>query len=403
MANVTVPSGINQTVTLTYDTSFGVYIASQIAAAVTAGIQGGSLQPAPNASTPPALPPGTSSEWLQSQTGKTVLTSGYDDVLVTATNATIYGSNDANQAILAGAANLTFDVTGGSGTIVAGAGNNTIAIPGNVEGAWTAILGNGNNVVIASGAGNTEITSGDGHNRITLGTGTADVELGGGTDTIYGGSGSVTISAAAGGSQLVYAGAGNLLFLGGAGAATILAGAGSDTIEGGSGTYVFHAGTAGNNSILAGTGLATLYGAANGDILQAQGSNTQVLRAGAGNETLSGIGSAGNDSLAGGSGNTVMIGGSGADTLAAGTGSATMTGGGSADVFLFTKGLAGGVDVITDFGNADMIALKGYAPNAAQSALNSAQVIGNSTQFTLSDNTTVTLLNFTHLTTSSFS
>jgi hypothetical protein len=79
-----------------------------------------------------------------------------------------------------------------------------------------------------------------------------------------------------------------------------------------------------------------------------------------------------------------------------------MTGGTGADVFLFTKGQAGGVDIILDFTNSDRISLKGYGTLATQSALNSAQISGGSTSIVLPDSTTVTLLNFTGLTGSNF-
>ncbi|CAN7295207.1 family 16 glycosylhydrolase [Phenylobacterium sp. LjRoot225] len=53
-----------------------------------------------------------------------------------------------------------------------------------------------------------------------------------------------------------------------------------------------------------------------------------------------------------------LIGGSGADTLLGGVGNDSLTGGAGADVFLFNKG--DGLDVITDFGVADVLDLSTY-------------------------------------------
>ena len=107
--------------------------------------------------------------------------------------------------------------------------------------------------------------------------------------------------------------------------------------------------------------------------------------------------------MAAGSGADSLIGGQGSDTMFAGTGNSTLTGSGSNDLFVFSKGAAGGVDVITDLGATDSVVLIGYGGAAAViAALAGATVSGGSTTISLSDNTKVVFSNVTNLSASNF-
>ncbi|MBV9736308.1 MAG: hypothetical protein JO209_10410, partial [Acidisphaera sp.] len=262
------------------------------------------------------------------------------------------------------------------------------------------------------------------------------------------GSGADTISVATA-SVEVFRGTGPLTFINGGGSSTIIGGAGDlpATVFGGTGSLAvfagagggfYYGGTAGNNVIVAGSAPTAIFGGGNGDFLFAGGASTIV--AGAGNETLSGSGTTGanfffggsgaeeivagngNDSVIAGSGaatifsgtggsdaiyagsGTDMIVGAGANaTVVAGTGNAAMYAGSGTDLFAFISGAAGGSDSISGFNTAtDHITLQGYGSGAVAAALGSATVAGGSTTLMLSDNTHITLVGVTNLTSSSF-
>lgn len=413
MPHVTVLGANNQTVTLTYDSAGNAAIAAQIAAAITHGVEDGSIIPVNGGSgavqVPPPLPAGKLGEYVQKHDGLSSMLPGYADVVVTAASATVLGSGDANEAILSSEGHLTFIATGGSGTVVAGgaqhghshADGDLIIVPGSDGGNWGIYTGGGNDTVLALGGGNDTIAAGSGHNSIVLGDGNDSVQSTG-NDTITTGGGHDTIDATGATRDLVLGGAGDLTFVGGSGSVTLFGGAGSDTFMGGSGRAVIYGGQGGNNSLLGGTGRATLFGGGSGDSLYAQGTKGQDLFAGIGNETLSAASSSGRDSLVAGSGADSLIGGSGKDTFVGGTGSATMLGGSGHDVFSFIKSLNGGTDLVVNFTSVDKIDLQGYGPHAVQNALDSQTFANGSVTITLSDNTRVTFAGLSELTKGDF-
>jgi Ca2+-binding RTX toxin-like protein len=376
-------------------------MAATIAHAISQEVQGGSEHAADNAFGPPSPLGGKPGLFTQSVPGVTTLPRGYADVVDSAPSAVIFGSGDANEHVLAGAGNLTFYATGGSGTILTGAGNNLISIPVTDAGSWLIETGGGNDTITAR-AGSDTIGAGGGDNVITLGTGQYSVTSVG-QDTITAATGSATIDASgspgSGGGELVFGGAGNLVFIGGASGATVVGGSGSETVTGGSGSLYATGGAAGNNLLTAGSGAATLFGGGGGDTLTAAGSAPQALYAGSGNETLTGGTATGADTFAGGSGTDQITGGLGADTYVGGTGQATVNAVGSSNLFRFVDGSSGGSMLVNDLTNASQvhISLAGYGPNEAATAL-AGQVSGaNSVTLTLSDNTTITFQNITHL------
>lgn len=411
MASVTVLGAHGSTVTLSYDVAQNVLLAKQIAAAISAGVAGGTIKPADSSDgPPPPLPPGTPGEFVANTNSITFLPPGYNDVVNAAADAVIYGAGGANQQVLSGAGNLTYVSSAGNGSVVAGGGNDQIVIGASDSGPWLINTGNGNDTIRALGAGDDSIDAGGGSNFIQLGAG-MDQVISQGSDTIMAGSGDETVVASATGSHaatdVVY-GNSSMLFLVADAGATVFGGSGSDTLIGGTGPDVFYGGTSGNNFLQAGTGSATLFGGGNGDQLYAGGSAAQALHAGSGNETLFGGGAAGQDTFYAGSGADQITGSTGKSTFVLGTGTATITAvpsGSLKDVFDAINGQAGGKDLVQGLSSASQlrIDLTGYGPNEAADAVAGQTTNGSSVTITLSDNTQITFANITHLTSSNFS
>jgi Ca2+-binding RTX toxin-like protein len=429
MPSVTVLGVSHETITLNYDSAANAHIASVIAAAISHGVETGSIIPVNGGfgpiQIPPPLPGGKTGEFVQMHDGMSIMLPGYKDVVVTAGTATVLGSGDKNEGILSSEGDLTFIATGGSGTVVAGGagqdhshshndgsrhhgdhdkghdGGDLVIIPGSDDGNWGIYTGGGNDTVLAVGGGNDTIGAGGGHNEIQLGSG-HDSVLSTGRDNITTGGGHDTINATGATSDLVKGGTGDVLFLGGAGGVTLFGGAGSDTFEGGSGHALVYGGQGGHNSLLGGTGEATLFGGGAGDHLYAQGAKSQALFAGIGNETLSAAMATGNDTLVAGSGNDQLLGGSGNDTFYGGAGASTMMGGSGDNIFAFVKSLNGGTDLVVNFTSADKISLLDFGKHAVQEALDSQTFAPAGVTITLPDNTRVTFAGISELTKSNF-
>jgi Ca2+-binding RTX toxin-like protein len=386
MASVTVASGITgQPVAFGFDSAQNLHLAQQIAAGISAGVEGGTVTPAYSKDgPPPTIPAGSSGAFYVDTPGLTFLPTGYNAVIDYVAGATIHGSGGADESILSGNSGLTFFANGGSGTVVAGGGNNEVVIPSNDKGSWLLALGGGNDTVLALGPGNDTIRTGIGHTSMILDSGKDLLQLSG-SNTVFASGGADTVDATAAKSTFISAESAKIDFTGGAGAATIIGGFGSETVAGGSGRLFVQGGSAGNNLLLAGGGAATLFGGGNGDQLFAAGSNPQILYAGSGNETLSAA-------LA-----------NGQDTLVGGTGHATMQGGFGKDTFAFIKGQGGGTDMVFNFTNLDKIDLSGFGPNAVANALASQTAANGAVTITLSDSTKVTFSGITHLTKGDFS
>jgi Ca2+-binding RTX toxin-like protein len=386
MATVTVSGAHSQTVTLNFDTNANAALAGQLAAAITAGVEAGSIVPAVDTDgPPPPLAPGKVGEFVQDPNGLTILPPGYKAYIDTAQEAVVFGSGDADESVLSSTGNLSFFATGGSGTVVAGGGNNRIVIPGDDNGDWSINTGNGDDTVLALGGGDDSIAAGGGRNAIELGSGKSVVQTTG-DDTVNASSGSETIAAFGTGQDLIYGHSSQLFYVGNSGtSATVFGGTGSDTFFGGGGPDLVYGGTDGNNYLFAGTGQATLFGGGNGDQLYAAGGQAQVLHAGSGTETLS----------------TKFA--FGQDTVFTGKGSYDVTAGQGDDTFVFASTLGGGSSTITGFGlGADKIDLQGYGKNEVANALKHQQINGTSDTIKLSDNTTITFAGISSLTASDF-
>jgi hypothetical protein len=387
MADVTVAGANGQTVTLTFDSNANALIAQQLTAAITAGVQGGTILAVSDTNGAlPTLPPGTTGALFQSLDGLTFLPPGYKAVVDTAANAVIFGSGDSGESVILGAGDPTFIASGanGSGTVVAGGGVNRIIIPSSVAGSWSINTGNGDDTVLALGGGNDTVSAGLGHNAMQLSAGN-DVVQTTGDDTINAGSGAETVGSIGNGSDLIFGNSSQLFFVGTIGSATVFGGTGSDTFFGGTGPDLVHGGTGGNNLLFAGTGAATLFGAGSGDELFAAGTQGQALHAGIGNETLFGGFSSGPDTFFGSAGN------------------ASITAGDGTNQFVFVDGQAGGTASIQAFmSGRDQIDLLGYGKNEVAQALKSQDNTNGSTTIRLTDHTTITFAGVANLTAADF-
>ena len=238
------------------------------------------------------------------------------------------------------------------------------------------LTGNGNDTVIAP-SGNDTIDAGAGNNLLYLGSGTASVNSAG-TDTIYGGTGADTINVTS--SASINAGTGGLSILGAGANVTVTGVNGAAvTIYGGSGSNAVVSGSAANNIFVA---------------------NDSIKGGATGTAVFNGASVTGGSQFWAGSGNATLIGGTGNDTLVAGQGASTMTGGAGTNQFDFftVQGGSNTSATLTDFettGASDSLVLFNYGTSAAATAFSSATQVGSNTVITLSDSSTITLLNFT--------
>jgi Ca2+-binding RTX toxin-like protein len=408
MASVTIVGSNSQSISLTFDASANYALAQQLARQINSGVADGKIVTSTDSTQP--LAHGVTGAYLQTLPGFVSLPAGYlsDAVNIARFGPAVVfsGSGAAGQRILSDQhTDLIFIAPSGSGTVVAGGGNNQLRVGG--RGNWSLNTGGGNDIIAATGSGNNTIEAGGGNNAIYLGSG-HDLVVSVGNDSIEAGSGAETVDATRGGKEYVQGGASDLLFLGGTGGATIFGGSGSDTYFGSTARHVGEqlvaGGAAGNNLLWAGNGAATLTGGGNNDQLFAYGQTGQVLTAGAGNETLSAVFSGGNDSLRAGAGSDQLIAGSGADTFVGGKGADTISAGPGADVYAFIKGHAGGSELVQGiFDPSDIrISLQGYGPREVAEALASQHVSAGSVTIGLSDGTRITFQNVTALHTSNF-
>jgi len=317
----------------------------------------------------------------------------------------------------------------GSGTIAGGTGTNYLNVTAAGGATTNLLITQGSLDSVFAGAGATTVLSTGSHTLIDGGTGSLFVAGEATSETVNGSTGgSTTVFAAQNGAYFLgQTGGTSSLFIDGSGStqggtSTVVAGAGNVTAFGGTGTHpnqdIVFGGTgsltfianSGASTVVAGPTQETLFGGSGSYTFLTDGTSGvgALYVAGGGNETLNAssatVGNqifAGTDTTGIGS-NDSLIGGSGNDTLVGGTGNDTMTGGAGADYFVFNKATDGGTATITDFSNNDLLGVWGYgsSPSAIAAA---ATVAGGNTTISLSDNTKITLLNFTSLTSNNIS
>lgn len=313
---------------------------------------------------------------------------GYDALIVTGSTAVVVTGNPnaTSQLIALNDANNVVNTSGGSGTVVAGQGNNLIGTPTSGGGSVQITAGNGNNTIVAA-AGTNTIAAGVGANTVLI-TGGDNVANVAGASTVFGGAGNDTIGAFGS----------NAIVAGGSGFLTAFAGGNQNTIIGGSGGGLLSGGNGTNSTIVGGAGADTLIGGTGGgDVLFAAGNGGDLLVAGAGSQTLSGGISTGGNTFITGSGSALIGAGNGNDTIIAGTGQSTVFGGGGSDLFAVFSSHSGGSTLIADFSvGTDLLAVSGFGLTAQQ-IVAGATVSGAGTTITLPDGTTVILSGVTNL------
>ncbi len=383
------------------------------------------------------VPGGATGEALLFSPGSVGFPSGYDFLIIPAAGATVDETETASATtVLAGTGDTTVMGGGGGGAFIAGGGGNLFQGASVGGGSYTIALGNGNDSVDAF-SGNNLVYTGTAHNQVELHGGQNTVWSSGSdniiadSDGVIGLDGSGSNVSAGERTLVVDNGIGNSVRTGsltsetifggggghytyGPGQTTIIGGA-DDTISGGgTSTDPAHANIfggintvvdldsfladftfiadPGERATLVGVTSDAVFGASGANVSYASAEGLSYLIAGAGNETLNGARASGSLELFGGE-DTALTGGSGSDTVIAGTGNNTITGGaGGANLFIFSKGAAGGHDVITDFTGAagNLVGLFGYGANAAQAALAGASSSGSGSVISLTDNTTIT-------------
>lgn len=419
--SVTIAGGNHQVVTLGFDPSSNLLLAQQVAALLQTGIADGKIV-AENARLGlPQLPLGVEGAAIQSSTPVLFMQRDYPIDLVTHPGETlVFGNGQPNEIVMSGSAtDLTFLGLGGSGTVNAGGGNNTITVvadrdtgnrwhhrQGTDPSGWVIFTGGGNDRIDVIGSANATIGAGGGKNSIALGNGSYNI-ISTGDDTIVGGGGSETVDASRARADFVQGNQSDLTFVGGSGGATILGGQGSDTYLGSAGPtgkQYIQGGQGGDNLLFAGDGLATLVGGGSGDQLYAYGTAAQLLQAGAGRETLSAAASTGADTLKAAGGHDLLIGGDRTDTFVAGSGHTTINAGPGREIFEFVRGEGGGTELVTGIDKASDISinLSGFGREAVNQALASQTVSHGSVSISLTDGTRVTFEDITSLTKSNF-
>jgi Ca2+-binding RTX toxin-like protein len=163
-----------------------------------------------------------------------------------------------------------------------------------------------------------------------------------GDDTLSGSAADDVIDGGPGDDQ-VDGGDGNDVLNGGDGADFLSGGTGADQVSGGAGNDMLF-GDEGDDWLIGGDGTDGLHG----------GLDNDRMDGGAGNDNL--MGNSGNDVLNGDEGDDALFGSLGNDVLHGGAGSDSLTGGSGADRFVFDA-LGQGVDVISDFGTGDVLAI----------------------------------------------
>jgi len=256
--------------------------------------------------------------------------------------------------------------TGGS-AVDMGAGDDVVSLYVGARIDGTILLGDGNDLAVASspngfiidgGAGDDQVYLNNGDDRVFGGIGSDIVYTSGGNDWLDGGEGDDTLNGEAG-DDTIFGGAGNDTIAGGTGNDTIDAGAGDDLIaasggddvvDGGEGTDTLDL-SAATGTVYADMGLGRASGTGigvqrfsgienlvfgSGNNIVAGGNGDDSFDGGAGNDTMNG--GAGDDNLAGGLGNDALNGGSGDDILSGNEGEDTLTGGSGDDQLLGNTG-----------------------------------------------------------------
>ncbi len=286
----------------------------------------------------------------------------------------------ANNSVTGASGRLTISDTAGNNSIAGGSGGLTLT----ATAGWDAVttqagatdmltLGGRNNSVTSAGhdtiidSGQYDAINASGQALITANA-FAEVTLSGRDTVAMNGDG--TLHVLDGGQVTAIIGANGVVGQKDAGATLAIAGIGSGAMQ-----ATIGGGSAG-------------FGSANGDQLSITGQQGAIAA------TLGGgifdiTGSAGNDRFVTGSGTATITLGAGIDTVSFGGGAATVAGGAGADTYVFGDGAAGTVTITGFKQGVDTLLMQGFAGSAAVAA---GQVDDGSTLLTLTNGTTIDLL-----------
>jgi Ca2+-binding RTX toxin-like protein len=318
------------------------------------------------------------------------LKAGAQGIVLTGHEAATIVGRSTMEVLIGNQGNDTINAAGGTGTVIAGDGDNLIKT-GKSDG-LTIVVGKGDNTIDLQ-HGNDVVTTLGGKQTINL---TGDVK-----SAVISGSGERTIddtSSAAGGSAITVSGGHNTIYTNHD--ISIHATTGVEVVQSGHGSLNFVG--AGNDLLYLGSGddtvveagSATVHGG-KGQLWFQGGAGNESVQAGSGDATL--FGGSGHDFFRAGSGFTTMIAGTGDDTFVGGSHSDLMDGqGAKSNIFEFDKSAHGGFHIITNFtAGRDKIELVGYDTTTA---FDHAQAIGGNTVITLdSGKTEIVLTGFTGL------
>jgi hypothetical protein len=295
--------------------------------------------------------------------GATTITATGPSIAITGGAGAMTYTGTAQEATITGASGaMNLDLTSGNATVTTGSGTAQV-----VADAWSNILtlGSGTDTVIANS--NVTITGSTGNDTITIGAAWATIATGTGTSVVTVDSGGVVTT---NGRDTVHAQAGLSLTVNGP-TTNVTAGTG----------FMWFGGDGGSATITTGTGggYFNLTQIGSGAITTTAGGNDSIVL-GAGAATISAT--AGTASVSAAAGKLSFLEGDAASTVNAGIG---------IESFTLTKGHAGGTLTINDFvPGSDTITLVGY-----QAADIATQIVGSATQIKLSDNSVITLTDFT--------
>ena len=322
-----------------------------------------------------------------------------DRLVGTAASEIISGLGD-NDVIIGGGGNDLIDGGDGNDVIIAGSGND----------------------VINGGAGSDQISAGDGNDTLDGGStvaGQEDILIGGLGNDIYVTAlrGTSIMEAANEGidevrasssvfvlpnhvENLTYTGSGSFLGFGNALDNVITGGTGADGLVGDAGNDTLDGGTGAANELIGGTGDDIYVVRVAGDtIIEFAGEGSDTVQTALASYTLrpnvenlvytgsaafTGVGSADNNSITGGSGDDALSGLDGNDILTGGTGADMLIGGNGADQFRYLGGETG-LDRIIDFTSGTdriALALSGFARTATLDFVSGAGAVANSTNST---------------------
>jgi Ca2+-binding RTX toxin-like protein len=266
-------------------------------------------------------------------------------------SATLQGG-DGNDVLIGGSGNDSLLGDAGNDTLTGGGGTNTLnggteadqvceSGDFNFTATATQILRSDASVSTFTQIESVKLIGGAGDNRLTVTTyiGPTTLQGGSGNDTLTGGNGNDSLDGGIGDDQLT-GGLGNDVFIGGANRDTVvelgvnnlsltlatMTGRGTDVLANGTIEVVSVTGTAGNDTINGGTfgGVMIIKGLAGQDRLTGGAGNDLID---GGDETLLVNGILKGDTISGGSGNDTILGGAGDDCIGGGDGNDAIDGG----------------------------------------------------------------------------